>query len=69
MILHFLQRMAELDGRPRTLQSTPETIRGAMFGDRPQVLVLLAEVDDGVVGFASYVSTWTPSRNSPAVDS
>jgi len=67
MILHFLQRMAELDGRPRTLQSTPETIRGAMFGDRPQVLVLLAEVDDGVVGFASYFRTYSTFLGRPGI--
>ena len=63
----FLGVPVELDGRPRTLQSTPETIRGAMFGDRPQVLVLLAEVDDGVVGFASYFRTYSTFLGRPGL--
>ena len=67
VILHFLQRMAELDGRPRAVESTPETIRDAMFGDAPQVFALLADLDASPVGFASYFRTYSTFLGRPGI--
>jgi GNAT superfamily N-acetyltransferase len=59
VILHFLQRMAEVDGRSAPLQSTAQTIGTAMSGEAPQLAVLLAEVAGTPVGFASYFQTYS----------
>ena len=67
VILRFLQRMAELDGRPTALQNTPEMIRDAMFGEAPQAFVLLADVDGDPVGFASYFRTYSTFLGRPGI--
>jgi GNAT superfamily N-acetyltransferase len=67
VILHFLQRMADFDGRPTALKSTPETIRQSVFGDPPQVFVLVAEVDGTPAGFASYFRTYSTLLGQPGI--
>jgi len=58
-VWEFIQKKAAFDNWLDRLTATPQALSDAMFGQPPQMGILLAELDLKVVGFASYFFTFS----------
>jgi GNAT superfamily N-acetyltransferase len=60
-IYAFIVELAEYERAPEQVTGTPELLQAALFGPAPAAEALVAEIGDGVVGFALFhgtFSTW-----------
>ncbi|MDR3518155.1 MAG: GNAT family N-acetyltransferase [Azospirillaceae bacterium] len=62
-----LQALAAGMGSPAKVTSSPDDIRKHGFGERPAFEVLIAEVDDGFVGFCLTFPTFSTWRGEPGI--
>lgn len=53
-IMELIHLKAEFDGCPESVEATPKKLEDTLFSENPLAFVLLAEVDQQTVGFASY---------------
>jgi GNAT superfamily N-acetyltransferase len=67
VILRFIHKKAEFDGVPQGVQATPETLCQTLFAEPPLAYILLAEVGDNSVGFASYFYTFSTFLARPGI--
>ncbi|NJR66059.1 MAG: GNAT family N-acetyltransferase [Leptolyngbyaceae cyanobacterium CRU_2_3] len=71
LILNFIQKKAAFDAAmgsfSGTLCATEELLRETLFGDVPFATILLAEVDNHIVGFASYYFRYSSFKAQPSV--
>lgn len=61
-LLRLVRALAEYEREPDAVAATEESLRAALFAERPLVHALVAEVDGRVVGMAVWYltfSTWT----------
>lgn len=61
-VLRLIKDLATYEREPDAVQATEDSIRAELFGEGPQVFVLLAEMDGRPVGLALWFltfSTWT----------
>jgi GNAT superfamily N-acetyltransferase len=64
-VLRFTKELAEFEREPDAVVSTEAMMHEALFGAKPMVEALIAEVDGAAVGFAVFYhtfSTWTGRR-------
>ena len=64
-ILQFIRDLAEYEKSPASVVATEANLHDAMFGERPVVESVIAEIDGKPVGFALFFhnySTWTGWR-------
>jgi GNAT superfamily N-acetyltransferase len=66
-IMELLQLKAEFDGCPDGLLATPEKLEKDLFGDRPLASVLLVEVEQETVGFATYHPIYSTFLAKPGI--
>jgi steroid delta-isomerase-like uncharacterized protein len=67
VVLRFIAKKADFDGCPSEVEATEERLREALFGKEPLAGVLLGEVDNVLVGFASYFATYSTFLARPGV--
>jgi GNAT superfamily N-acetyltransferase len=61
-IVQFIRELAAYEREPEAAKAGVADIEAALFGDRPRVFGLIAEIDGAPAGFAVYFSnfsTWT----------
>jgi GNAT superfamily N-acetyltransferase len=62
LILNFIRKLAEYERKSHEVVSTEESLRDALFGERPVAEALLAYDGDEPVGFALYFETYSTFR-------
>ena len=66
-LFDLLRAKAEFDGGADLLKATPEQIKSAFFDKQPRTNALVAEIDDEVVGFATYFPTFSTFLAKPCM--
>jgi GNAT superfamily N-acetyltransferase len=66
-IVAMIRELAEFEHLTHLLQVTPEKLRPHLFGERPVVEALVAEVAGEVVGFALYFTTFSTFLAQPGL--
>ena len=64
-ILRFVRELAAFEREPDAVEATEPMLAEALFGERPAAEALIAETEDGPLGFALFFhnfSTWTGKR-------
>ncbi len=67
LVLRFIGNLAEFDGGSGSVRATEDQIHEALFGDPPLAHVVLAEIDERAVGFASYFFTYSTFLARPGI--
>ncbi len=67
VILELIRELAIYEREPEAVIATEEDILREGFGEAPRFWVLLAEDDDGVVGFALYLFTYSTWLGRPSL--
>jgi GNAT superfamily N-acetyltransferase len=62
LILSFIRKLAEYERMSQDVVSTEESLRDALFGERPVAEALLAWSGGDAVGFALYFETYSTFR-------
>ena len=65
--MELIRLKAEFDGCPESVQATPEKLENDFFGQKPLAFVLLAEIDQNPVGFATYHFTYSSFLAKPGI--
>ncbi len=58
---------AEFDGCPQLVQTTPEKLEHDLFGQKPLAFILIAEIEQNSVGFATYHFTYSTFLAKPCI--
>lgn len=67
-LVRLITALAEYEQLTHLLQITPQALHGHLFGARPVVEALVAELDDGrVVGFALYFTNFSTFLCKPGL--
>jgi GNAT superfamily N-acetyltransferase len=66
-IVAMIRELAEFEHLTHLLQVTPEKLRPHLFGERPVVEALVAEVAGEVVGFALFFTTFSTFLAQPGL--
>jgi GNAT superfamily N-acetyltransferase len=66
-IVAMIRELAEFEHLTHLLQVTPEKLRPHLFGERPVVEALVAEVAGEAVGFALFFSTFSTFLAQPGL--
>lgn len=67
VILELLRLKAEFDGCPEALTATIEQLQTDLFGEPPLAAVLLVEVEQAIVGFATYHPIYSTFLAKPGI--
>jgi GNAT superfamily N-acetyltransferase len=67
LLLSFVAQKAEFDGQRFNLQATPENLHQTLFTDFPLAQALFAEVNQVVIGFASFYFTYSSFLAKPSL--
>lgn len=67
IIMELLHLKAEFDGCPASVEATPEKLESDLFGENPFAFVLLAEIDENPVGFATYHFIYSTFLAKPGI--
>ena len=66
-IVGLIRELAEFEKLTHLLQVTPETLHPHLFGERPVVEALVAEVHSNVVGFALFFTNFSTFLSRPGL--
>ncbi|MES2956573.1 MAG: GNAT family N-acetyltransferase [Pseudomonadota bacterium] len=66
-LLALIQAKAVFDGCPETLRATVESLRSALFEQRPLAQALVAEVDGRLAGMATYYAIFSSFIAKPGL--
>ncbi|MEM6400878.1 MAG: GNAT family N-acetyltransferase [Cyanobacteria bacterium P01_D01_bin.116] len=66
-IMELIYLKAEFDGCPESIQATPEKLEADLFGKQPLAFVLLAEIDEHTIGFATYHFIYSTFLTKPGI--
>ena len=66
-IVGLIRELAEFEQLTHLLQVTPQTLRPHLFGDKPVVEALVAEVDRNVVAFALFFTNFSTFLSRPGL--
>lgn len=66
-ILELIRLKAEFDGCPESVEATTEKLEADLFGEKPLAFVLLAEIDENLVGFATYHFIYSTFLAKPGI--
>lgn len=66
-IMELLHLKAEFDGCPDALVATADQLKSDLFGETSLASVLLAEVDQQIVGFATYHRIYSTFLAKPGI--
>ena len=58
-IMELIRLKAEFDGYPESVKTTHEKLENDLFGQKPLAFVLVAEINQNIVGFATYHFTYS----------
>lgn len=64
-VLRFVRELAEYEREPDAVEATEAMLADALFGNPPAAEAVIAEGEDGAIGFALFFhnfSTWTGRR-------
>jgi GNAT superfamily N-acetyltransferase len=67
LLLDLIRQKSLFDGCPGSVEATPERLSDALFAENPMAGILLAEVENKVVGFASYFQTFSTFLARPGI--
>ncbi|MEG4862528.1 MULTISPECIES: GNAT family N-acetyltransferase [unclassified Microcoleus] len=67
LILAFISQKSEFDGARHLLAATTDKLQETLFGNRPLVRVLLAEVAGKAVGFAMFYPSYSSLLAQPCL--
>lgn len=59
LVLRFIRQKAKFDGYPAAVEASAVALKQALLSDTPLLQVLLAEVEDEAVGFATVFRTYS----------
>jgi ribosomal protein S18 acetylase RimI-like enzyme len=65
--IELIQLKAEFDGCPESVEATPEKLEADLFGENPLAFVLLAEIDEYPIGFATYHFIYSTFLAKPGI--
>lgn len=66
-LLSLIRAKAEFDGALASMVATTESLRQALFSDRPQAHALVAELDGELVGIATYYAIFSSFISRPGL--
>ena len=66
-LLAMIRELAEFEHLGHELEVTTESLRAALFGERPVAAALLARVDGAVAGYAVYYHTFSTFVGRPGI--
>ena len=66
-LLAMIRELAEFEHLGHELEVTAESLRAALFGERPVAAALLARVDGAVAGYAVYYHTFSTFVGRPGI--
>ncbi|WP_298829182.1 GNAT family N-acetyltransferase [uncultured Piscinibacter sp.] len=66
-IVGLIRELAEFEKLTHLLQVTPETLHPHLFGERPVVEALVAQVESTVVGFALFFTNFSTFLSRPGL--
>lgn len=66
-LLALIRAKAEFDGCPETLRATQESLRTALFTQRPLACALVATVEGQIVGMATYYAIFSSFIAKPGL--
>lgn len=67
VILDFIEQLAEYEQLRDACQATPEALAATLFGPRPYAEALIAEDDNGPVGFALFFHNYSTFLAKPGI--
>jgi GNAT superfamily N-acetyltransferase len=66
-ITNLIRELAVYEKLEHEVRATPEMLQQHLFGPRPVAEVLMAELDDAVVGFALFFTNFSTFRGLPGL--
>ncbi|GAB1537561.1 GNAT family N-acetyltransferase [Scytonema sp. NUACC21] len=66
-IMELILLKAEFDGCLDSLEATPQKLEDTIFCQKPLAFILLAEIDENVIGFASYHQIYSTFLAKPGI--
>lgn len=67
IIMELIHLKAEFDGCPESIKATPNKLEDTLFGENPLAFVLLAEIDENLIGFATYHRIYSTFLAQPGI--
>src|SRR5262249_1117805 len=67
ILVNLIRELAVYEKLEQHAQATPDDLQRHLFGARPAARAILAEVDDGVVGFALWFTTFSTFCGKPGL--
>jgi len=61
-IVRFVRELAEYEREPDAVEATPAVVRAQLESARPPFECLIAETDDGAIGFALFFTSYSTWR-------
>lgn len=66
-ILALIHRKAAFDNCPDSITATQDKLQNTLFSAQPMAYILLAEIDNSPIGFASYYFTYSSFLAQPGI--
>lgn len=67
LILELIRELAEYERLLDTVEATPERLHAALFGPRPFAEALIAEAEEGPLGFALFFHNFSTFLSLPGI--
>lgn len=67
IIMEFIRHKAEFDGCLESVEATPKKLEDTLFSENPLAFVLLAELDQKPIGFATYHRIYSTFLAKPGI--
>lgn len=66
-IMELIHLKAEFDGCPESVKATRNKLEDTLFGENPLAFVLLAEIEENPIGFATYHRIYSTFLAQPGI--
>lgn len=67
ILMELIRQKSQFDGCPGSVEATAERLAEALFAENPSTGILLAEIDNKPVGFASFFKTYSTFLARPGI--